>query len=677
MSFAANIDVEAAEFSVDFDKAIDDTSVSLYNLLKGGNSVEVYVTLMQSTFDSNLEFNGKELTELTLVVLPSDEWKKEKENLFAVSPKTAGHAELWFTSSESELVYRIQFHVCGTNYELSASHPTTCIKVATTSVDTSVKIILVVIGVLLVLSVAFAAKTYREKQDIGKIYHETQIKNTNLKKDNEEMTLAENIMRLSMTKLKHNNVDLQTKLDRAVQYSKAEVDLLNNKLKDFEELGRTKTRTSTNIEGETANGIRRASSVLHVDGNESRLSKLRYHSSEVVFDPSNMIGRGSFGEVFKGTFHDKDVAVKTLKKVNEENLGRFKLEVLLMASIHHTNITFLLGMCWDEDLIGLMMEYADLGSLTTVLIAANAKTYFEWNDPLLKYVTDIACGLHYLHNVKYYDYNERKSKTSIIHRDVKLDNVLVFSQVGTSHGTCKLTDFGESRAVSIDETMTAVGSPLYMAPEVIKGEQYTLKADVFSFGMLVLAVSLKGEIPLAKYVREAYAKQFKRSFKMSSLGVISHGIISGWRPVAPLNEDESPMQPDSIHHMIELCWSKNVDERPDMAQVVSHLIDVVKPIVNCEDGGGKEGLFANATGKQKQTRILYKFSELLSSVKDRKVVKEIVELHQHEEWREEILEMIEAKWESEDDMAKEGDQIEKPVAQGKPVGYEFEKVETF
>ena len=93
-----------------------------------------------------LRFNGKELSESTLVVLSSDEWKKA--NLFAVSPRTTGHAELWITSSESELVYRIQFHVCETNHELSASDPTLCIyvNVATDATWKKSDIILVLVS---------------------------------------------------------------------------------------------------------------------------------------------------------------------------------------------------------------------------------------------------------------------------------------------------------------------------------------------------------------------------------------------------------------------------------------------------------------------------------------------------------------------------------------------------
>lgn len=91
----------------------------------------------------------------------------------------------------------------------------------------------------------------------------------------------------------------------------------------------------------------------------------------------------SFGEVFKGVFRGTDVAIKTLKVVNEENLGRFRGEVLMMHALHHTNIVFLVGVSWDENLIGLLMELSDVGPLSSVMASEKAAK-FEWQDPILK-----------------------------------------------------------------------------------------------------------------------------------------------------------------------------------------------------------------------------------------------------------------------------------------------------
>ena len=72
----------------------------------------------------------------------------------------------------------------------------------------------------------------------------------------------------------------------------------------------------------------------------------------------------------------------------------------------------------------------------------------------------------------------------IIHRDIKPANILI----GGNDGNAKIADYGISRVASLDETMTSVGTLLYQAPEVSKGERYCFKADVFSFALTLYAV---------------------------------------------------------------------------------------------------------------------------------------------------------------------------------------------
>ena len=308
-----------------------------------------------------------------------------------------------------------------------------------------------------------------------------------------------------VSKLYREVSNLEKKLDSAVKYSNADVKLLKSKLAEFELIGNSGegvVRLSTAAAKRIS--FRKSLNKKDLSGNAKTLSNIRFRSSDVEL--GDLIGKGGFGEVFKGEFHGQDVAVKTLKVVDEENLGRFREEVLLMTSLHHTNIVFLLGMCWDESLIGLLMEFSDKGSLTDVLVKSQD---FTWVDPLLKYVSDVAHGLQYLHNVKWYDYNTKTTRESIIHRDIKTDNVLVFSP-----DTCKLSDFGMSRAIDLDSTMTAVGTAIYIAPEIARGDFYSLAADIFSFGMLVFACALKNK-PVSLYIRECYAKEHKRSLRVS------------------------------------------------------------------------------------------------------------------------------------------------------------------
>ena len=83
----------------------------------------------------------------------------------------------------------------------------------------------------------------------------------------------------------------------------------------------------------------------------------------------------------------------------------------------------------------------------------------------------------YLHESKYIDDQSGEETKSILHRDLKPDNMLLTRTFGV-----KLTDFGLSRALDSEQSMTMVGTPLYTAPEIVSGEKYDEKIDVYSFG---------------------------------------------------------------------------------------------------------------------------------------------------------------------------------------------------
>ena len=74
--------------------------------------------------------------------------------------------------------------------------------------------------------------------------------------------------------------------------------------------------------------------------------------------------------------------------------------------------------------------------------------------------------MNYLHSVKYTDIKTKQEVNGIIHRDLKPDNCLI-----TDTYSVKICDFGEARAIDLDNTMTMVGTPMYIAPEVVKGER--------------------------------------------------------------------------------------------------------------------------------------------------------------------------------------------------------------
>jgi serine/threonine protein kinase len=96
------------------------------------------------------------------------------------------------------------------------------------------------------------------------------------------------------------------------------------------------------------------------------------------------------------------------------------------------------------------------------------------------------------------------TQESVIHRDLKPDNMLL-----TRDWTLKLTDFGEARAQNMGDTMTSVGTPIYIAPEVMRADHYDEKADTWSYGLCLVAM-IRAERTLEQFFYQALRKHKQR-----------------------------------------------------------------------------------------------------------------------------------------------------------------------
>lgn len=152
--------------------------------------------------------------------------------------------------------------------------------------------------------------------------------------------------------------------------------------------------------------------------------------------------------------------------MDQENLDRFQTEILLMADLHHSNVVQLVGACWEKDLMALVMEFCEKGMSSD--FARTEGSNFSWDDPLLKWSMDLSRAMRYLHSITYNDVKMNTVVSGIIHRDLKPDNCLV-----TDTYTIKVADFGEARAFNENNTMTQVGTPMYISPEIVRGDKYT------------------------------------------------------------------------------------------------------------------------------------------------------------------------------------------------------------
>jgi len=211
------------------------------------------------------------------------------------------------------------------------------------------------------------------------------------------------------------------------------------------------------------------------------LNGLNFYINYDEFKLSNKIGEGGFGEVFLGTWNGQDVAVKklTLKQASKDRsvLLRFINEINIISSLRHPNIVLYMGASIEKNNYYMITEYLPKGSLFDFLHREKGK-FTEKEQLHIAY--EIAIGLQYLHSRK------------IIHCDLKSSNILIDDNL-----KIKIGDFGLSRFLNKKnpyENIGRIGTPHWMAPEILKGGNYQVSADVFSYGMILWEI-LTQEIP--------------------------------------------------------------------------------------------------------------------------------------------------------------------------------------
>eukprot|EP00258_Populus_trichocarpa_P021000 XP_024437019.1 G-type lectin S-receptor-like serine/threonine-protein kinase At4g27290 isoform X4 [Populus trichocarpa] len=196
------------------------------------------------------------------------------------------------------------------------------------------------------------------------------------------------------------------------------------------------------------------------------------------FSFSNLLGEGGFGPVYKGVFKDgQEVAVKRLSKESRQGLDEFMNEVKCIAQLQHRNLVKLLGYCVQLDEKILIYEYMPKKSLDFYINDKKQSKSLDWTQRF-QIINGISRGLLYLH---------QDSRLRIIHRDLKPSNILLDEEMNP-----KISDFGMARSFGGNETEAntkrVVGTYGYMSPEYAIDGLFSIKSDVFSFGVLVLEI---------------------------------------------------------------------------------------------------------------------------------------------------------------------------------------------
>jgi len=189
------------------------------------------------------------------------------------------------------------------------------------------------------------------------------------------------------------------------------------------------------------------------------------------------IGEGASGTVFEAIDVDsnKKVAVKEMELSKQPKQDFIVNEILVMKKSRHPNIVNFIDSYLMKGVLWVVMEYMEGGSLTDALTEDSSFT----EPQIASICKEVLAGLMHLH------------AAGIIHRDIKSDNILL-----GSNGTVKITDFGYCAQINEKRTYrnTMVGTPYWMAPEVVKGRPYGPKVDVWSLGIMAIEL-IEGEPP--------------------------------------------------------------------------------------------------------------------------------------------------------------------------------------
>uniref|UniRef100_A0A0C9RPD1 TSA: Wollemia nobilis Ref_Wollemi_Transcript_5712_1424 transcribed RNA sequence n=1 Tax=Wollemia nobilis TaxID=56998 RepID=A0A0C9RPD1_9CONI len=195
------------------------------------------------------------------------------------------------------------------------------------------------------------------------------------------------------------------------------------------------------------------------------------------FCNENKLGEGGFGSVYKGKALDgRTLAIKRLAINSRQDESSFYNEVSTLRNIQHRNLVRLLGCCAQGKERLLVYEYLPNKSLDHILFDPEKRKFLDW-PKRYSIIQGIARGLVYLHE---------DSQLRIIHRDLKISNILLDDKFSP-----KIADFGLAKFFPDDQTHVSTkiaGTLGYMAPEYLVEGQLSEKADIFSFGVLVLEI---------------------------------------------------------------------------------------------------------------------------------------------------------------------------------------------
>ncbi|KPA83423.1 protein kinase-like protein [Leptomonas pyrrhocoris] len=258
-----------------------------------------------------------------------------------------------------------------------------------------------------------------------------------------------------------------------------------------------------------------------------------------TFSCGPALGKGSYGTVHLGILtNGRLVAVKYINIVSQspEALSSVKAEVNMLRELSHPNIIRYYGAHTIHETMLVFMEFAVGGSLTSIV-----RKFTQLTEAVMQlYTHQILQGLLYLH------------EKGVVHRDIKGENILI-----DGYGVAKLADFGCSKALAniANATQvgcgTLVGSPFWMAPEVIRSEAYGTKADIWSVGCTVVEMLNGGEPPWREEFDNVYSAMF---------------YVGSTNDIPQIPEETSEL----CRNFLFRCFERDVQKRASAEELLQH-----------------------------------------------------------------------------------------------------------
>ncbi|TPX37860.1 hypothetical protein SeMB42_g06841 [Synchytrium endobioticum] len=308
-----------------------------------------------------------------------------------------------------------------------------------------------------------------------------------------------------------------------------------SQMKDNIQSGRYQSKattgaTPTDFAHVSLNG--RASPVAPLNENLNEILTLMDGDQHVQYQLGSCIGRGQFGAVYKALNLETGhvVAVKRIPLMDQDQDGVEDLmkEVELLKSLSHPNIVRYEGFLCDPKTLNIVLEFVEAGSLSSIL-----KQFGKMPEKLcVNYVVKMLEGLEYLHG------------QGVVHCDLKCANILT-----TKNGETKLSDFGVSKQLNVldKNTQAVVGTPNWMAPEVIELSGASIKSDIWSLACTIVEM-LTGRPPY---------------WDMNPMTALFRIV-----------EDDNPPLPEGISPELKAflmkCFQKDIANRADATELLQH-----------------------------------------------------------------------------------------------------------